>query len=237
MIYSFNPTLLVGLITLILLEIVLNIDNLIFISILSGKLHPEQRNKARLIGLGLSFTLKLILLTIISWIITFNNPIFSNKYFNFSVHNIILLFGGSFLLIKSTIELYEKSQQYIIHNQYKSKYSGFWVTVLQIIIIDIIFSLDSVITAVGMIKRLLIMILAVMITTILMFIATKQLTKFINTHKKIIILCLILLLIIGCILILESFGIYISKNYIYITVGFTIITEFFNQTFFKKYIS
>lgn len=232
MVCLLNPTVWIGLLTLILLEIVLNIDNLIFVAMLSGKLPPTQRDKARFIGLSFSLTIRLILLTTISWMITLTNPIFSNKYFNFSGRDFILLSGGLFLLFKATIELHEKLEGYINHHKYNKNYSGFWIIVIQIIFIDIIFSLDSIITAVGMINQLFIMIFAVIIATIIMLIASKTLTKFINTHKTIVVLCLTLLLIVGSSLILESFGIYIPKIYIYISIGFALLIEIFNQITF-----
>ncbi|CAL4321425.1 TerC family protein [Buchnera aphidicola] len=227
--FLLNPETYLGLLTLIILEIVLGIDNLIFIAILSEKLPPNKRDKARVVGLGLSLTMRLILLSTISWIITLTHPIFNNKYFNLSGRDLILLSGGLFLLFKSTIELHEKLEGRTNHQQSNKNYSGFWVIIIQIVVLDVIFSLDSVITAVGMVNKLFIMMLAVIIATILMFLASKPLTKFINLHKTIVVLCLSFLLMIGLSLVSESFGIYIPKGYIYVSIGFSMLIECFNQ--------
>lgn len=235
MVCLLNPNLWFGLLTLVLLEIVLSIDNLIFIAILSGKLPPKQRNKARLIGLGFSLTIRLILLLIISWIITLTDPIFNNKYFILSGRDLILLSGGLFLFFKATIELHEKLEGCLNNPTNNKNYSGFWTIVIQIVILDVIFSLDSVITAVGMVNKLFIMMFAVIIATFLMLIASKPLTKFINSNKTIVVLCLSFLLIIGLNLISESIGIYIPKGYIYVAIGFSVIIESFNQIAFHNF--
>ncbi|WP_343128024.1 hypothetical protein RJT54_01125 [Buchnera aphidicola (Takecallis taiwana)] len=229
MVCLLNPATWVGLLTLVVLEIVLSIDNLIFIAILVDKVPPEKRDQARFIGLGVSLTIRLILLTTISWIITLTTPIISNKYCTLSGHDLILLSGGLFLLFKATIELHEKLEGGIRHHKINKYYSGFWIIVFQIIIVDIIFSLDSVITAVGMVNKLFIMICAVIIATFLMFIAAKALTKFIHTHKTIVVLCLSFLLMIGLNLVSESFGVSIPKGYIYFAIGFSLFIEILNQ--------
>lgn len=229
MVCLLNPATWVGLLTLVLLEIVLSIDNLIFIAILIDKLPPNKRDKARFIGLGISLTIRLILLTTISWMTTLTNPIFSNKYFTLSGHDLILLSGGLFLLFKATIELHEKLEGCVNHHKNNQHFLGFWTIVFQIIIVDIIFSLDSIITAVGMVNKLFIMVFAVIIATFIMLIASKSLTKFIHKHQTIVILCLIFLLIIGFSLVLESFGISITKGYIYCAIGFSLVMEQLNQ--------
>lgn len=227
--FLLNPATWIGLFTLIILEIVLGIDNLIFITILAEKLSPKQRDKARFIGLGLSLIMRVLLLTIISWLITLTNPIFNNKYFNLSGRDLILLSGGLFLLFKATIELHEKLDGKPNNNKKNKNYSGFWITITQIVILDAIFSLDSVITAVGIVNKLFIMIVAVIIATIFMIITSKKISQFINLHKTIIVLCLSFLIMIGISLVSESFGLYIPKGYIYVSIGFSILIEIFNQ--------
>ncbi|CAL4321499.1 TerC family protein [Buchnera aphidicola] len=232
----FHPSNWIGLLTLVLLEIVLGIDNLIFIAILSKKLPPHERDKARLIGLGLSLIMRLILLSTISWMITLTHPIFNNKYISFSGREIILLTGGLFLLFKATIELHEKLEGHQNNNKTNKNYPGFWTIILQIVILDAIFSLDSVITAIGMVNKLFIMMLAVVIATSIMLIASKPLTKFVNLHQTIIVLCLSFLLMIGLSLVSESLGLYIPKKYIYVSIGFSVLIEIFNQIALYNFI-
>ncbi|CAL4042872.1 UPF0053 inner membrane protein YoaE [Buchnera aphidicola (Takecallis arundicolens)] len=236
MVCLLNPATWVGLLTLVLLEIVLSIDNLIFIAILIDKLPPNKRDKARFIGLGISLTIRLILLSTISWMTTLTDPIFSNKYFTLSGHDLILLSGGLFLVFKATIELHEKLEVCVNNHPNNQHYSGFLTIIFQIIIVDIIFSLDSIITAVGMVNKLFIMIFAVIIATFIMLIASKSLTKFIHEHQTIVVLCLSFLLIIGVNLVLESFGVYVTKGYMYCAIGFSLLIEKLNQFISKNLI-
>nr|OQX98287.1 MAG: hypothetical protein B6I27_02865 [Erwiniaceae bacterium 4572_131] len=205
--FFLDPSTWAGLLTLVILEVVLGIDNLIFVAILSEKLPPNQRDKARLIGLGLALVMRLALLSLISWIVTLNSPIVHNKFFSLSIRDIILLFGGFFLLFKTTMELHE----------------------IQIVVLDAVFSLDAIITAVGMVNQLLIMMIAVILATFLMLLASKALTNFINLHQTVVVLCLSFLLMIGFSLVTEALRFCIPKGYLYAAIGFSILIEIFNQ--------
>ncbi|AEO08119.1 TerC family protein [Buchnera aphidicola] len=218
-----------GLLTLVVLEVVLGIDNLIFVAILSEKLPPNQRDKARLIGLGLALVMRLALLSLISWVATLNSPIINNQFFVLSVRDIILLCGGCFLLFKTTIELHERLENNYHENAENKNYAGFWAVVIQIVILDAVFSLDAIITAVGMVNELLIMMLAVIIATILMSFASKKLTNFVNLHQTVVVLCLSFLLMIGFSLVTEALKFCIPKGYLYAAIGFSILIEIFNQ--------
>lgn len=224
-----DPTIWVGLLTLIVLEIVLGIDNLIFIAILADKLPPHQRDKARLIGLSLALIMRLGLLTIVSWLVTLTAPLFAIGSLSFSGRDLILLLGGAFLLFKATSELHERLEG-PSHKQSGSKvYASFAVVVIQIIVLDAVFSLDAVITAVGMVDELPVMMAAVIISMGIMMWASKPLTRFVSAHPTVVVLCLSFLLMIGLALTAEGLGFKIPKGYLYAAIGFSILIEFFNQ--------
>lgn len=225
----FSPTVLVALATLVLLEVVLGIDNLIFIAILSEKLPPHQRGKARVIGLGLALLMRLALLSAISWVASLHTQVFSFGDHAFSWRDIILLLGGLFLLFKGTRELHERLES-DPHNLGAGRgYAGFWLVVTQIVVLDAVFSLDAVITAVGMVEHLEVMMLAVVIAMGIMLLAAKPLTVFVNQHPTVVVLCLSFLLLIGLSLISEGLGFYLPKGYLYAAIGFSVLIEFFNQ--------
>ena len=227
--FLFDPTIWVGLLTLILLEIVLGIDNLIFIAILAEKLPPHQRNKARLIGLSLAMGMRLGLLTIVSWLVTLTTPLFGLGSFSFSGRDLILLLGGVFLIFKATVELHERVEG-VVHTQSQSKvYASFASVVAQIVVLDAVFSLDAVITAVGMVDQLWVMMAAVVISIGIMILASKPLTRFVNNHPTVVVLCLSFLLMIGLSLVAEGLGFHIPKGYLYAAIGFSIIIEGLNQ--------
>lgn len=224
-----NPTALVALGTLIILEVVLGIDNLVFIAILSEKLPPEQRSRARLLGLGLALLMRLILLYFMSLVMTLTKPIFTIYNNEFSGRDLILLVGGFFLLYKATTELHERMEG-AHHTVSESRgYANFWVVIFQIVALDAVFSLDSIVTAVGMTQHLEIMMTAVIIAMLIMIMAANPLTSFVNKHPTVIILCLSFLLLIGLSLIAEGFGVHIPKGYLYAAIGFSVLIEFFNQ--------
>ncbi|MCC2597638.1 TerC family protein [Pusillimonas sp. MFBS29] len=224
-----DPNIWVGLLTLVVLEIVLGIDNLIFIAILADKLPPHQRDRARLIGLSLALIMRLGLLTIVSWLVTLTTPLFSLGAFSFSGRDLILLLGGIFLLFKATTELHERLEG-TVHERKDSKvYAGFGVVVVQIVVLDAVFSLDAVITAVGMVDELPVMMAAVLISMAMMMWASKPLTSFVNAHPTVVVLCLSFLLMIGLSLTAEGLGFKIPKGYLYAAIGFSILIEFFNQ--------
>jgi Membrane protein TerC, possibly involved in tellurium resistance len=203
--FLLDPGIWVGLITLIILEIVLGIDNLVFIAILAEKLPPEQRDKARVIGLSLALLMRLGLLFAISWLVTLTQPLIQLFNWTFSGRDLILLFGGLFLLYKAVTELHEKIEgKPEIQVTTKVAYAGFTAVVAQIVILDAVFSLDSVITAVGMVDNIYVMMAAMIIAMAVMLLASKPLTNFVNRHPTVVILCLSFLLLIGISLMAEG---------------------------------
>jgi len=227
--WLFDPTIWVGLLTLVTLEIILGIDNLIFIAILTDKLPPHQRDKARVIGLALAMLMRLTLLTLIFWLVTLTKPLFAIGPFAFSGRDLILLLGGLFLLFKATIELHERLEGVSPIRKGNKAYAGFGLVITQIVILDAVFSIDAVITAVGMVDELAVMMAAVIISIAVMVLASKPLTRFVNAHQTVIVLCLGFLLMIGFSLVAEGFGFKIPKGYLYAAIGFSILIEFFNQ--------
>ncbi|KQB51766.1 hypothetical protein AQS70_16850 [Pseudomonas endophytica] len=224
-----DPTAWLGLLTLIVLELVLGIDNLVFIAILADKLPPEQRDRARIIGLSLALIMRLGLLASISWMVTLTAPLFEVFDKSFSGRDLIMLFGGLFLLFKATMELHERLEGHVAQRASNAVYAMFWPIVAQIVVLDAVFSLDAVITAVGMVEHLSVMMIAVVISIALMIIASKPLTKFVNSHPTVIMLCLGFLMMIGFSLTAEGLGFHIPKGYLYAAIGFSILIELFNQ--------
>ncbi len=224
-----DPQIWIGLITLVVLEIVLGIDNLIFIAILADKLPPHQRDKARVIGLSLALVMRLGLLTAISWLVTLTQPLFSVGPLSFSGRDLILLLGGLFLLFKATTELHERMEGVSLSKSSSTVYASFSAVVAQIVVLDAVFSLDAVITAVGMVNNLGVMMAAVVISIGVMLFASKPLTRFVNAHPTIVILCLSFLLMIGFSLVAEGLGFHVPKGYLYAAIGFSILIETFNQ--------
>lgn len=224
-----DPTAWLGLLTLIVLELVLGIDNLVFIAILADKLPPEQRDRARVIGLTLALLMRLGLLASISWMVTLTEPLFEVFEKSFSGRDLIMLFGGLFLLFKATMELHERLEGHVAERKSNAVYAMFWPIVAQIVVLDAVFSLDAVITAVGMVEHLSVMMIAVVISIGLMIIASKPLTKFVNSHPTVIMLCLGFLMMIGFSLTAEGLGFHIPKGYLYAAIGFSILIELFNQ--------
>lgn len=224
-----DPTAWIGLLTLILLEIVLGIDNLVFISILSSRLPDSQKRKAFTTGLSLALILRLILLSTIAWIVSLTNPLFTLFGQSFSAKDLILVLGGIFLLLKGTMELHERLEGGISHGRHEAHQAVFWQVVVQILILDAVFSLDSVITSVGMVKELPVMMLAVIIAMGVMLLAARPLTAFVDAHPTVIILCLGFLLMIGLSLIMDGLGFHVPKGYLYAAIGFSVLVELFNQ--------
>lgn len=224
-----DPTAWAGLLTLVILEIVLGIDNLIFIAILVDKLPPQHRDKARIIGLSLALLMRLGLLTIISWLVTLTTPWFELFGQVLSGRDVILIIGGLFLIFKGTLELHERLDPRTQHASGVRMYASFWVIVTQIVILDAVFSIDAVITAVGMVEHLPVMMIAVIIAIGIMIVASKPLTNFVNKHPTVVILCLGFLLMIGFSLLLEGFGVAVPKGYLYAAIVFSVVIEAFNQ--------
>ncbi|MFN3444989.1 MAG: TerC family protein [Bacteroidia bacterium] len=216
------------------MEIVLGIDNVIFISLVTGKLPPQNQNKARRLGLFLALFIRLILLSFISYIVNeMTDTLFEVFGHGLSWRDIILLAGGLFLLYKSTLEIYELLEADPEEHSKKVN-PTFWNVVLQVIIIDIVFSFDSIITAVGLAQDLPIMIAAVVISMIIMLFFSAAISRFIDKHPSIKLLALAFLLTIGLLLVAESFGQHVSKGYVYFAMAFSILVELLNMRMRKK---
>ncbi len=225
-----DPTAWMGLLTLVVIEIVLGIDNLVFIAILSAKLPPKTRDKARYAGLGGALLIRLILLTFISYIVTFTTPLFYIGSFAVSGRDVVMFVGGVFLLYKATHELHGKLEGFDEElSASKAAGSAFWLVVLQIMVLDAVFSLDAIITAVGMIEHVFIMMAAVIIAMGVMTLASRTITEFVSRHPTLVILCLGFLLLIGFSLLVEALHFHVPKGYLYAAIGFSILIEIFNQ--------
>jgi len=234
--WLFDPNIWVGLFTLVVLEIVLGIDNLIFIAILADKLPPHQRDKARLVGLSLAMIMRLGLLTVIAWLVKLTAPLIALGPLTFSGRDLILLVGGFFLLAKATMELHERVEGKLHVATGKRAYASFAAVVAQIIVLDAVFSLDAVITAVGMVDELGVMMAAVVISMGVMLFASKPLTRFVNAHPTVVVLCLSFLLMIGLSLIAEGLGFHIPKGYLYAAIGFSVVIELLNQLARRNFV-
>ncbi|KAA2237429.1 TerC family protein [Salinarimonas soli] len=228
--WLFDPGALAGLATLIVLEIVLGVDNLIFVAILANRLPPERRDRARIVGLSLALVMRLGLLAGISWLTRLTAPLFTLLGHGFSARDVILAAGGAFLIYKATTELHERLEG--ADGPAAAGGRGravFWQVIAQIIVLDLVFSLDSVITAVGMVNDLPVMITAVVLAVAVMILASGPLMRFVNAHPTVVMLCLGFLLMIGFSLVVESFGLHIPKGYLYAAIGFSIGIEALNQ--------
>ncbi|MGQ0591786.1 MAG: TerC family protein [Gammaproteobacteria bacterium] len=224
-----DPTIWVGLLTLVVLEIILGIDNLIFIAILADKVPPSQRDRARVIGLSLALLMRLGLLASISWVMSLTTPLFTVFALEISWRDLILIVGGAFLLIKATIEIHDRLEAGPHEHADGVAHARFWPVVAQIVVLDAVFSLDSVITAIGMVDEIYVMMAAVVIAMIVMLAASKPLTKIVNAHPSLIILCLGFLLMVGFVLVADGLGYHIPKAYLYAAIGFSVVIEAFNQ--------
>lgn len=213
--------------TLTALEIVLGVDNVVFISILAGKLPVEQREKARRLGLGLAMFVRILLLLSIAWVVKLTAPLFSVLSQEFSGRDIILLLGGLFLLAKSTHEMHGQLEGEEGHSSARTA-SSFTSVIIQILLLDIIFSLDSVITAVGMADDVGVMIAAVVVAVLFMLVFSGALSRFVDRHPTIKMLALSFLLLIGVSLVGEGFEFHIPKGYIYFAMAFSLFVEVLN---------
>lgn len=229
----FSIASLISLLTLSVLEIVLGIDNIIFISIVADRLPRSKQKKARTVGLMLALIMRVLLLCSISWIVGLKEALFSFGDFGVTGRDLILFSGGVFLLYKTTIELHNKIQGYD-DSEIKIRKVSFNAIVMQIVLIDIIFSFDSILTAVGLVTNLLIMILAVIIAIIIMIAFSGRVSDFINKNPTIKVLALSFLLMIGLVLILESFHQHVDKKFIYISIAFSLFVETLNIRMRKK---
>jgi predicted tellurium resistance membrane protein TerC len=228
-----NPEIWIALVTLTSLEIVLGIDNVIFISILAGKLPGHQQAKARNVGLSLAMFVRIALLFSLAWIIGLTQPFFSVFHHPVSGRDIIMLIGGLFLLGKATYEIHEKLEGETGHAEAKIT-ASFTSVIVQILLLDIVFSLDSVITAVGMVRELPVMVAAVVIAVGVMLVAAGGISRFVEDHPTVKMLALSFLLLIGFSLVAEGLEFHIPKGYIYFAMGFSVLVEMLNLRLRKK---
>jgi len=226
-----DPQIWLSLVTLSALEIVLGIDNLVFIAILTGRLPESQRALGRKVGLSLALVTRLMLLATLAWIVGLTQPLFSVAGKDFSWRDVILIAGGLFLLHKATVEIHEMVEGDENAPDRPEGAAGvtFKSVVLQIAVIDIIFSLDSVITAVGMADQLWVMVAAVVVAMIIMIIASNPLANFVSAHPTVKMLALSFLLLIGVVLIADGLGLHVPKGYIYFALAFSVAVETLNH--------
>ncbi|MDP3978427.1 MAG: TerC family protein [Pseudomonas sp.] len=223
-----NPELWVAFLTLTALEIVLGIDNIIFISILVSRLPKAQQPKARFFGLALAMGTRILLLLSISWVMRLTNDLFQVLGEGFSGRDLILFFGGLFLLFKSTAEIYHSLEGEEDGQQAGGKAYGFMGIIVQIAIIDIVFSLDSVITAVGLVDNVPVMVAAIVISVIVMMLSAGTISDFIDKHPSLKMLALSFLIVVGTVLIAEAFDVHVPKGYVYFAMAFSLAVEAVN---------
>lgn len=237
--FEFTAENITSLVTLTAMETVLGIDNIIFIAILVAKLPQESQAKIRNLGIGLALVIRVLLLFSISWIMTLKEPLFAIMGHSFSGRDLILLGGGLFLIAKSTFEIHHKVEgdpQIHLHEaegHIKKKVSP-GMMLAQILVLDIVFSLDSVITAVGMASQVSIMVVAMVISMIIMLVSAGKISSFVDRHPTIKILALSFLLLIGVMLVAEGMGAHVSKGYIYFAMAFSLAVECLNMRYRKK---
>ncbi len=217
----------IAFVTLVVLELVLGVDNVIFISILAGKLPHDQQKRARTTGIMLAVITRILLLLSLSWIIGLTQPLFTVLSFDISGRDLVLLVGGLFLIWKSVNEIHERLEGQEGEASAKVR-AAFWAVIIQIMLLDVVFSLDSVITAVGMVNELPIMIGAVIIAAVVMVFTSTPLAEFVERHPTIKMLALSFLLLIGFTLIVEGLHQHIPKGYIYFAMGFSVFVEMLN---------
>ncbi|HEX2054070.1 MAG TPA: TerC family protein [Actinomycetota bacterium] len=228
-----DPDIYIGFLTLLALEVVLGIDNIVFLSILAGKLPKEQQKRAREVGLGLALAMRVGLLLTLSAIIRLTEPLFSVFGLEISGRDLILVLGGLFLIAKSTYEIHDKLEGHEGHATAKAA-ASFASVIIQIGLLDIVFSLDSVITAVGMVDELPVMVAAVIVAVIIMLVAAGRVSAFVDRHPTVKILALSFLLLIGLSLLVEGLHQHIPKGYIYFAMGFSLFVEAINLRAAKK---
>lgn len=224
----------VPLISLIVLEVILGIDNIIFISILADKLPEQERNKLRFWGIGLAMVMRLCLLAFISWILKLDKTLFTLFDIEFSGKGLILILGGLFLVYKSTKEIYHKTEISKNDSPHLPKTTSFNSLLSEVIILDLVFSVDSIITAVGMVQELWVMYTAVIVTVIIMLFASKPISEFIRKHPSFKILALCFLMMIGVSLLAEGFNFEIPKGYIYFSMAFAFLVDIIQMKTVKK---
>ena len=224
----------ISLLTLIALEVVLGIDNIIFISILAGKLPPDQQRKARNMGIVLAMVMRLGLLAAISWIMKLDNELFNIGNISISGKDIILILGGLFLIYKSVKEIYHKMEGEHEDAEKKTVHASFAQIIGQILLLDIVFSVDSIITAVGLVDEIWIMYTAVIVAVGIMLLAAAPISNFVNKHPAFKILALSFLMLIGFTLLIEGFDVHIPKGYVYFAMAFAFLVDIIQMKIFGK---
>lgn len=236
--FELTNEVMIALVTLTAMEIVLGIDNIIFIAILVARLPVEQQAKIRNLGIGLALGIRILLLFSISWIMTLQEPLFAVFGQSFSGRDLILLGGGLFLIAKSTFEIHHKVEgdpEHALPDDAKSKAKASAGSMLaQILVLDIVFSLDSVITAVGMVSQVSIMVVAMVISMVVMLLSAGKISSFVDRHPTVKILALSFLILIGVMLVAESMGQHVSKGYIYFAMAFSLVVEALNIRYRSK---
>jgi predicted tellurium resistance membrane protein TerC len=224
-----SPEAWAALLTLTSLEIVLGIDNVIFLSVIVSRIPEPQAHRARQIGLALALVFRIILLSVLVWLIGLTAPVFSFAGYDFSWRDLILIGGGLFLVYKGTVEIHHRVEEEDVDQAPRPGHASFAGTIAQIALLDIVFSLDSVITAVGMANHLYVMIAAIVIAIGIMMLASGTVAAFISRHPTVKMLALSFLLLIGMTLIGDGFGAHVPKGYIYAAMGFSALVEVLNQ--------
>ncbi|GAA5025600.1 membrane protein [Marivirga lumbricoides] len=225
---------LLSLVSLTLMEIVLGIDNIIFISILCNRLPENQQDKARRLGLMLALVMRVALLFAVTWLVGLTSPLFTVFDFSLTSRDLILMLGGLFLIYKSTTEIHQKLEGEEEDEGTKKKLSTFGAVLVQIVLLDIVFSFDSILTAVGLVDNIWIMIIAVVISLGIMLVASKSISDFIHKHPTVKMLALSFLLLIGVLLFVEGFHVHVPKGYIYFAIFFSLVVEVLNLRMKKK---
>lgn len=228
-----DPHAWLALLTLTSLEIVLGIDNIIFIAILVKRLPPEKREAGRRIGLGLAMLTRILLLFSLAWLASLTDPLFSVLDHPVSIRDLILIGGGLFLIAKSTLEIHQELEG-VEEEGSTSGTARFGAVLWQIVILDVVFSLDSVITAIGLVDLLPIMVVAIVVSVLVMLVASKKISQFLNRHPTVQMLALSFLLLVGLALIGDGLGFHIPKGYIYFAMGFSVMVEALNIRLRKK---
>lgn len=229
-----DAEIIVSLLTLIVLEVILGIDNIIFISIMANKLPLHQQKKARQVGILLATVMRLGLLAVIAWIMKLNEDLFTVMGQGISGKDLVLILGGLFLLYKAAKEIYHKTEGEEGDQTKDLKVTTFAQVITQILILDLVFSVDSIITAVGMVKEIWVMYVAVIVTVLIMLVAAEPISKFVNKHPAFKMLALCFLLVIGMALLAEGFDVKIPKGYIYFSMFFCLLVDVLQMRMSKK---
>lgn len=231
---EFSTEILISLVTLTFLEIVLGIDNIVFISIVGSRLPVSQQKKVRILGLALALVGRILLLLAIEWIIGLTKPIFTINDFAFSFRDLILIVGGLFLIAKSTSEMHKKLETSKEEETKKLRKYTMRSAIVQILLLDLVFSLDSIITAVGLVDQVYIIVIAIVISMGVMLIFSKAISDFINNHSTMKLLAIAFLLMIGTLLVIEGLHVHVPKGYIYFSMAFALAIEVLNMRIRKN---